>query len=66
MTAHAGLVIMLSVVAGLSWQIMGIKWAGGNWLVRILTNFKLLSVPLNNLHNGKDCNVTVSALQDAW
>lgn len=44
MTAHAGLVIMLSVVAGLSWQIMGIKWAGGDWLVRIMTNLKLLSI----------------------
>lgn len=46
MMAHAGLVIMLSAVAGLPWQIMGIKWAGGNWLVRIFTDFKLLSAAL--------------------
>lgn len=44
--AHAGLVIMLSARAGLPWQIMGMKWAGGNQLVRIFTNFKLLSTPL--------------------
>lgn len=44
--AHAGLVIMLSALAGLLWQITGIKWAGGNQLVRIFTNFKLLLTPL--------------------
>lgn len=46
MMAHAGLVIMLSALAGLLWQIMGIKWAGGNQLVRTFTNYKLLSTPL--------------------
>lgn len=46
MMAHAGLVIMLSALAGLPRQILGIKWAGVNQLVRIFTNFKLLSTPL--------------------